>query len=440
MALLVIIVMSALLTILTASVVAGQRQTRFDENFEQSLQVAESGLDRAAVLVQQRQQTDDFCIASTAPTTATTGCSATPAVGGWVVTADKDATGDWVLTSTGDENGTLRTLEQDVNINTLFNLAAFGKFFLDFNGGNGADSYRAGTWNFSSGTPTYTWTDATATTGLLCNGSKSGGAITDPTAASQSDAYICAPRATGNGVVATNGELKLKGQVADATDKIEIHYAKAPNVADPLPGATGYCDGVPQTCSKPPSVLSYHRDPIELPEPVPPCSPTSVSFPNASTPKDGSGNYLLAPGIHCFANVTMDADGAGGAPDVIIQGDALNPTRVYLTGTLKVENAAVINFKRKPDGNYLPIPRPPASLLIFSTGTGPTLTFGNHAAVSAAIYAPSAAFGGGSQGNIFGSLVAGSINNNGGWNFHYDESLADVTDNAPLVGENWREE
>jgi hypothetical protein len=78
--------------------------------------------------------------------------------------------------------------------------------------------------------------------------------------------------------------------------------------------------------------------------------------------------------------------------------------------------------------------------LIFSTGTGPTLTFGNHAAVSAAIYAPSAAFGGGSQGNIFGSLVAGSINNNGGWNFHYDESLADVTDNAPLVGENWREE
>jgi hypothetical protein len=45
----------------------------------------------------------------------------------------------------------------------------------------------------------------------------------------------------------------------------------------------------------------------------------------------------------------------------------------------------------------------------------------------------------GPQGNVYGSLIANSINNQGGWNFHYDEDLAGQALNAPVRIRNWRE-
>ncbi len=44
MAMLAILIVGSLATVLVGTVVVGQRQTRFDQGFEQSLQVAETGL------------------------------------------------------------------------------------------------------------------------------------------------------------------------------------------------------------------------------------------------------------------------------------------------------------------------------------------------------------------------------------------------------------
>lgn len=421
LALLATIVVTGLVSIVLASVASGQKQARFDADFEDALQVAEDGLDRAVVLVTSKARLSDFCVLNgtvydgTAPECA----DPAPSTNGYKVDADFDeTTRSWSIESSGADSSRTRVLQTRVEQDSLFQLAAFGKFFADFNGGNGADSYSSGTW--SGGT----FTEDTSVP-LMCQGGPTGSPVTDVTAASQSDQYVCAPRKLNSGVVATNGRLKLKGQTTADTDAIEIHFARE-NVTDPLEGATGYCDGVPATCSEYPSgKLSYHRDPIELPDvSLDQCSSNEGAFPNATY-----GNTLPA-GQVCFTDVTLDSD-------TVILGTPTDPTYILMSGTLRVPNGEAVNFDLT--GAY-PRPRPSGSLQIYSSDTGDSsLDFGNHAAISAVIYAPNAGFSGGAQGNVYGSLVAGSINNNGGWNFHYDAAAGQAPNLAPLVAADWVE-
>lgn len=427
LAMLAMIVVGGLVTVVVAGVVTGQQQGRYDVTYEQSLQEAEIGLEQAVHLVQSRAATDTFCIDGGSLSTGT--CPAGPPASGFRTEALRNASGQWAIVSSATVGETTRTIRTEVEPDSMFLLAAFGKFFTDFNGGNGADSYSAGTWDHSTDPPTFT---PNTSWPLICRGSPTGSPITDPTDSSQSDAYVCQPRKGDQGIVATNGALNLKGQAASDTDRIEIHNAMAPHVADPLPTASGYCDGVPAACSKPPE---YFRDPIEVPDPnaADHCSDFTSSFPNASTPTDANGNWVLTAGTHCYVNVDIGSD-------TVIEGTPVDPSVVYMTGTLTVPKQEVVNFERDAGGNILPRPRPAASLVIQSTGTGPSLKFGAHASIAAAVYAPNAGFSGGAQGNIYGSLIAGSINNNGGWNFHYDESLAQMPTASPLEAMNWSEQ
>jgi hypothetical protein len=123
--------------------------------------------------------------------------------------------------------------------------------------------------------------------------------------------------------------------------------------------------------------------------------------------------------------------------DTVVQGTPENPSIVYLTGTLTVPNGEVVNFRENSLGNWVPKSAP--GLLIFSAGIGPALRFGNHASFSGALYAPRATFSGGAAGNIYGSMVTGSISTQGSWNFHYDEALGDVETEARLVTSDWAE-
>ncbi len=420
-AMLAVLVVAALVSVVLSSVVTGQRQTRFDESFEQALQIAEVGLERMVALVESREATDSFTVCAAPPA----GC---PVDGGqYWGEAVKDSADDWTIEAQGRaSDGTVRSLQAVVDVRSLFNLAAFGKFFSDFNGGNGADSYRSGSWNLSVYPRTFTQSD---TGSNICMDGTSSPA--DPSRSSDSDVRMCTP--TGNGVVATNGELFLKGGVIDDTDYVEIHHARD-RISDPLPDATGYCKGVATTCSTPYETecdvrgagakkLQYCRDPIVLPsDPVTPPSAPTGAF-------DGAG-ATLAAGVHVFTNVTLYTS-------TVVQGTPENPTIIYLTGKLAIPNREYVNFRTNAAGNK--VPRPSPSLLIFSSGSGPALDFGNHASFAGAVYAPSAGFTGGAQGNVYGSMIAGSINNNGGWNFHYDEALAEVTVGAPLQASDWTE-
>ena len=377
---LAILVVGTLITVLVGTVVVGQGQTRFDQGFEQSLPVAETGLERMIYLVRSGERTDGFALADT------------PVAGGRYSGAAVRVGRRWTLTATGiATDGTSRTVTVTVNVESAFGLAAFGKLLVELRGSNSADSYRSGTFS-----QTHSFTE-------LAGGSN---VCSD---------RMCTP--TGHGVVATNEELYLLGTVIDVVDRVEIHNAKV-GVPDPAPGATGFCGGVPKTCSSP--KLAYLRDPIELdPDPV---------VPPADLSNQGSfAGGTLPAGRQLYTNMTLDSN-------TVVQGTPEHPSIVYLTGTLTVPNHAVVNFRT---GGLVPKPSP--GLLIFSGGVGPALRFGNHVDFAGAVYAPRATFAGGAGGNVFGSMITGSISTNGGWNFHYDDALGDVVTEARHVTTGWAE-
>lgn len=397
LAMLAILIVGSLVTVLFGTVVVGQRQTRFDQSFEQSLQVAETGLDRMVYLIESGQRTDDFSVPETAV-----------AAGRYSGAADRTGR-DWVVAATGTaSDGTSRTVSITLSRQSVFGVAAFGRTRVELRGGNSADSYRSGAW------------DQLGLFSVLAGGSSIcyGLGAADPFSPAHSNATrMCTP--TGHGVVATNEELYLLGQVIDGVDRAQIHYARE-NVADPLPGATGFCGGVTKTCASP--KLAYLREPIELaPDPVVP--------PADLTNRGSFAGTTLPAGRQLYTNVTLGTD-------TLVQGTPENPSIVYLTGTLTIPNGAVVNFE-SVHGNWVPKPSP--GLLIFSAGVGPALRFGNHASFSGAVYAPRATFSGGAAGNIYGSMVTGSISTQGGWNFHYDDALGDVETEARRVRRGWTE-
>lgn len=401
-ALLVVLLVGALVTVLLTTIVTGQGQTRFDQGYEQALQVGESGLDRMAHLVRTEQRTSDFTV-----TGAGQG-------GTYEGTAVRDARGDWTLTATGTApEGTTRTVRTTLRWESVFGVAAFGRTQVGMRGGNTADSFQSGVLD-----PVNDTFSPTAGGSNIC---LSDGSTANPTRAADSgDTRMCNP--TGNGVVATNEELFLRGGVIDRVDRAEIHYARE-GVSDPLPGATGFCGGVAETCAS--AKLAYFREPLEV-------EPNPVVPPGDLINQGAFNGGVLPAGRQLYTNVTLDSN-------TVVLGTPTNPTIIYLTGTLRVPNGAVVNFQKDAAGNPT-VPEPPPSLLIFSAGVGPALRFGNHASLSGAVFAPRAAFSGGAAGNIYGAMVANSVSTQGSWNFHYDDALGEVETEARRELEDWREQ
>lgn len=405
--LMAILVIDSVLIVVLGNILAGQRQLRFDQGFEQSLQVAETGMERMVNLIQTQQRTVSFSV----PDTPTATCAVTPGLLAdqgqcWMVvpggryrgTATVTSPTTWDVASSGTAaNGTSRTIGATVHAQSAFGVGAFGKVQMVLNGGNAADSFDSRV-------------DAS-----ICKA----GAPANPFSASD-DANTRACRPTGHGIVATNGELNLLGGTTDAVDGVEIHDAKV-NVPQPLAGATGFCGGVPQTCASP--KLKYFAEPITL-------VPDPYVIPDDLQNNGPFTGTTLEAGRQLYTNVRLDSN-------TVIKGTPANPTILYLTGTLTVPNGAVVNFQQGADGRWRPKPAP--GLLIFSAGIGPALGFGNHSSFSGAVFAPRATFSGGAAGNIYGSMTVGSFSTNGTWNFHYDDALQVVKTNGQWKVSDWAE-
>ncbi len=396
LSLLAIVMVTALLVVVAATVVAGQRQTRVDQTFEQALQVGEVGLSQMTSLIQSAPSGGSF--PSLSGTTSDGGSYTVNAVKNGYV---------WTVTATGtNSRGTARTLQNDVTARPLFNAAAFGRSSATFAGGNGADSF-----------------DSALGTGICLYGSMGQYANPGtPTNASttDSDVYMCNPTRLGS--VATNGELFLKGDVAGRIDLADIYNAKD-HVSDPLPGSTGTCIGVTATCDLySTGKLRYTREALELP-PINVCN-------LSGTPVDFTGTGSFGSRAYNLRDVTLTGDS-------VFTGTVASPTVLCVSGRLTIAQQQLVNFQQVA-GRW--VPRRPGSLLIFVTGTSSSgISMGDHASVAAALYAPNAAVDCGPQGNVYGSLVANSINNAGGWNFHYDDSLRDQMANAAVRVSNWAE-
>jgi type II secretory pathway pseudopilin PulG len=393
LALLATIMVGALIASVTASMVTGQRHTRRDQNREQALQLAEVAFDRMAAQIISREQSTNFTI---------------PATSQYSGNAVRTGT-TWTITATGRApDGRTRTVRGEVRQRSLFQMAAFGRVGVDYNGANGADSYRSGTWSGSGADRTFT-------------------PVGYDTYLRNPDNVLIPPNGdTGMGIVGTNGVLTLKGQAFSDADEARIYFAReADKIGEPpLPGATGFCNGVPATCAgwlpNNAGKLKYFRDELKL---------DPIILPGQPTQNFDGRNATLSGGTHVFTSAYLDST-------TVFTGTPTNPTIIYLTGQLTIPNHARVNFTQH-NGRW--VPRPSPSLRIYSDSGGVAMNLGTHVQISAGIYAPRGAFGGGSQGHVYGALIANSIDNNGGTQFHFDEALLEADDVSPLLVSSWVE-
>jgi hypothetical protein len=412
MALLAAIILTGLMVVVMGTVITGQRQTRFDQRFEQALQIAEVGLDRMRFLAESKTISGEYTLEDT------------EVDGGYYYgRAVQGADGQWYLEATGvAADGTSRTVTMGSLGQSLFSVAAFGRIALEFKGGNMADAYRSGTWEHGQ-------FNKNPTGSLICNNG-GGGAYPDPTKASGANVKMCYP--DGLGAVATNGGLHLHGNTINNVGRAEVHYASE-RIDNPMDGATGRCVQSQTACREDnvdSGKLVYFRPPIELPDPPVPFDPTGT-FPDGDDEDYGYSENRLTSGPHVFTNVTLNSD-------TVIEGTPDNPTIIYYYGTLHVPNHEVVNFEMGPHGKLIPKPAP--SLLIFAVGPGPSLDLGTHVHIAAGIYAPNAASTlGGSAGNVYGSLIVNHVDTRGGWGFHFDRALEMVNIGAPPKMRNWTE-
>jgi hypothetical protein len=107
---------------------------------------------------------------------------------------------------------------------------------------------------------------------------------------------------------------------------------------------------------------------------------------------------------------------------------------VYTAGNIDVTGNAMTNNSNVPSKCII--------YGISASATPQTIKVGGNGQLAAAIYAPNAAVemrGGGSSGQVSGSVVAKTIDMNGGTDFHYDSALGNLTSGNPFGVARWRE-
>lgn len=453
LALLASIVVAGLVTVVVAATIAGQRATRFNQEYTGALHVAEAGVQEALHQLNTGQLDP-----GDSPRTATGTIDGQS----FEWTAERTTDQEWTVTSEGtDVEGTTRTVQVTIADEPLFNVAAFSDQLLTFRGANNADSY------------------------------------TSDDSVSASDAWC-----TGRGRVGSNDTLEFKGKsqgqatcdyydangnlVDGATvDGIDLHNWED----DPDAGRCDHGGGSSTNCvdgagepwyeSDSPDRWINHDDPLEFDEEVAwieeafaACQADGSNYeaqfltsehaplqPATSGPTlpDTDTHYYCADSLF-FDDDTSLQNASGEDPVVFIVGDEIevdgsgggngnggndgravnvNCDGCVTSGTFDPESAGV-----RPEAGALQIYT--ASEQGSSGGSADVVRVRNHSNVAAAVYAPQASCGGvhgsNAQVHMFGSLVCRDLRNQGGWQFHFDEALYDVRRTDDFSVQRWSEQ
>jgi hypothetical protein len=147
---------------------------------------------------------------------------------------------------------------------------------------------------------------------------------------------------------------------------------------------------------------------------------------NRSAPAQGA-----TPGYYCVGDLTFDTGANNGSIALHSSASRTNPVVIYATGDVKVNRTGTrLNCcQRRDDASR--IGPDAAALQIYMVETRDTFVEAQRRSLATspsnligmALYGPAASCGGGSQNEIFGSIICRSIDNVGGWKFHYDEAL-----------------
>ena len=471
LALLAAIIVAGLVVVLVARIIATQGLARFDEGFHASLQVADAGvnvgkfwLNNGTLLEGVAGTTGDAgesCDGPYAPRDFPIGCTTEPETreidgSPYTFSLERLSEFEWEVISTGGRSIALgddveRRVVAILTERPLVDVALFAETFINFSGNNAADSY------------------------------------TSNSMVPQDESWC-----TGHGMIATNGSTNFSGTSGGAChtlnrtiDGLHLHDWDKDDEAsatDEAPGGDrcehqgGGADGAnckevseedprylaPQTY-EPPLEYGTEKNIAFIDEALEACDKAKATIPGTYSTSSGiADNDRLNPGVirsgtfedgsidfpgevdgpfHCFESLYFDVnteiDPVGNDPVIlVVQND------VTLKGQAGKGDPAHVGCKGEecvagdPTGDGAS--RPDASRLwIFTNGD---VTFGNHSAFAGVMWAPAADCDGDAQAEIFGSLICGELPHNlGGWKFHYDEALANVS-SGEFFASSWREE
>lgn len=470
LALLAVIIVAGLVVVLVVRIVGTQSQVRFDQGFHASLPVADAGVNLGKFWLNNGNmlKADDPCDGDYKPSDFPVGCSTPPEtreIDGHPYTFHLTRVSDreWEVDSTGVDarTGVERRVISTIQEIPLVNVALFADTILNFAGGNAADSYNSG-----NVPPAEAW-------------------------------------CTGHGFIASNGVVDLNGvqggpchthyDLKRTVDQVHLHNDRpSEEGGNPIEGATeeypggdrcihsgGGQDGTncrevsvenptypaPEVFEDP---LKYSKDAekafienaykaCDSDESYDVVSWTSSdndgvlgqgAFDEGDQSGWGGDDQFEFPGdvedypvdFHCFDEMIFDMDtlidASSDEPVIVVVGEGGVTVEGHVHVGCETSDGDVAKCVAGSPGDT-DASRPEAERLwIFTNGD---ITIRQQAAFAGVLWAPNAICSGGAQVHIFGSLICDDASNVGGWRFHYDEALAEVS-SGDFFAKSWREE
>jgi len=155
----------------------------------------------------------------------------------------------------------------------------------------------------------------------------------------------------------------------------------------------------------------------------------------------GTSSTILVASL--TANNSGDVYTIEGDVTMVVQGDITIKGTIQVTAGSSLTLYAASNVDIGGNG-IVNATNQPKNVVLYGTKTSGTQTIKLHGngVLQAAVYAPNANIelkGGGSTGVMMGSVIGNTIKMTGNYEFHYDESLAEMSDGNPWAVGLWRE-
>lgn len=386
LALLASIVVGGLVITLVGTTMVGQRQVRADRNFQTAINGADAAVQQAATVISQLPDDGSVSCAS-----GTFGADCV--LDAEFLTLDTDLGGGedfewtatqlspvrWAVRGSGFVNGVERVVEAEVAQDAIFTVGAFADIGFTMRGSNFVRSYTE----------------------------------------SASD--------NGNGSVGSNGQIQINGN--SRADVISL-FGPSADCDGACGGSTTGSGGTTEEFgfSEVFDVDAIEEAIIEAMNAA--CDPSDFrSF------DVGAGEVLQGGETYCFTQITSSNR------DVLeVNATSEDPAVVYVQGgDVTFENQTRVNCPEATCGDAASRPDS-AALQLYSTGRN--VLFGNHSYHALAVAAPQANCSGSpsnAQATIYGALMCNDLTNQGGWDFHFDERLADIGAGQYRI-KDWREE
>lgn len=495
LALLAVLIIGGMVTALLVRTGGGQRAARFDRDFQKVVHHADAGVQQALFMLEADVELDgkqlsewDPGHSANAPTLTIDGNETD-----WHIERVNART--WQVTSTSELNGADRTVVATIEERRKFFASAFAHLLAEFNNQNFADTYKSNDGPSPYGENTKYW-PRPGLLGIVGSNTevKFGGSSSEVDGVQLWDfgeGDTVAARCTGSGNtkigLTSTVARDLNGGVTNPDyDPPELKACEADAFVRPEDSLLGpYSStfeksrefvpdndelreflgtgtaGDHNTCGPRPYPNFDNQDRAgatdrntTVLDPVTSSNAAALEatrFDVGARDLDGDGQFN-SPGerFYCFDDMTFGRNTSLGS-----SADVDTPVVIYASGTVHVKGPGggterlvnCVHCEGSPRYGTSTTTKPPpvaAALQVYLVevdGDTPSFQMDSHSKFGGTAYGPHATCGnnGSAQAEVYGSLICDTINNVGGWKFHYDDALT-LIGSGDFEIATWREE